>query len=154
MKKGKTSKINSFESLKVNYGTVDSKNLKSIYINIQSWVNPKIISENWNRIVCNLSREIKHSVYNNIDRSLFEEKTIVDLDLRTSGIVYGKKSFLNLEINLYTTEEIDFKSYRVKESIKKMVQKINSENFKNNQYFDFTLTKNGNLEKSGQEVYL
>lgn len=154
MKKGKTSKINSFESLKVNYGTVDSKNLKSIYINIQSWVNPKVISDNWNRIVCNLSREIKHSVYNNIDRSLFEEKTIVDLDLRTSGIVFGKKSFLNLEVNLYTTEEIDFKSHRVKECIKKMVQKINSENFKNNQYFDFTLTKNGNLEKSGQEVYL
>jgi hypothetical protein len=100
MKKGKTSRINNFESLKVNFGTVDSKNLKSIYINIQSWVNPKISSDNWNRVVCNLSREIKHSVYNNLDRNLYEEKTIVDLDLRTSGIVYGKKSFLNLIFSL------------------------------------------------------
>ena len=73
MKKGKTSRINNFESLKVNFGTVDSKNLKSIYINIQSWVNPKISSDNWNRVVCNLSREIKHSVYNNLDRNLYEE---------------------------------------------------------------------------------
>lgn len=147
MKKGKTSKINNFESLKVNYGTVDSKNLKSIYINIQSWVNPKIISDNWNRIVCNLSREIKHTVYNQIDRDLYEEKTIVDLDLRTSGIVFGKKSFLNLEVNLYTISELDFKSSKVRESIKKLVNKINYENFQNNKFFDFTLTKNGNLVK-------
>lgn len=148
MKKGKTSKINNFESLKVNYGTVDSKNLKSIYINIQSWVNPKVISDNWNRIVCNLSREIKHTVYNQIDRDLYEEKTIVDLDLRTSGIVFGKKSFLNLEINLYTISELDFKSTKVRDSIKKLVYKINHENFQNNKFFDFTLTKNGNLVKS------
>jgi hypothetical protein len=147
MKKGKTSKINNFESLKVNYGTVDSKNLKSIYINIQSWVNPKIISDNWNRIVCNLSREIKHTVYNQIDRDLYEEKTIVDLDLRTSGIVFGKKSLLNLEINLYTLSELDFKSAKVRDSIKKLVYKINYENFQNNKFFDFTLTKNGNLVK-------
>jgi hypothetical protein len=154
MKKGKTSRINSFESLKVNFGTVDSKNLKSIYINIQSWVNPKISSDNWNRIVCNLSRQIKHSVFNNLDRSLFEDKTIVDLDLRTSGIVYGKKSFLNLKINLFTISELDFKSMTVKDSIKKIVQKINNENFNSNPYFEFMLTKNGNIDKSEPQVYL
>jgi len=109
---------------------------------------------NWNRVVCNLSREIKHSVYNNLDRNLYEEKTIVDLDLRTSGIVYGKKSFLNLEINLFTLLELDFKSTQVKDSIKKIVQKINNENFNSNSYFDFTLTKNGNIDKSEPQVYL
>jgi hypothetical protein len=154
MKKGKTSKISSFECLKVNYGTVDSKNLKSIYINIQSWVNPKITSENWNRIVCNLKREIMHSVYNNIDTRYYEKKSIVDLDLRTSGIEYGKKSFLNLEINLYTVDEFDFKSFEIKESIKKMVYRINIENFQKNQFFDFTLTKNGNKVKTKSQVYL
>ena len=133
---------------------MDSKNLKSIYINIQSWVNPKISSDNWNRIVCNLSRQIKHSVFNNLDRSLFEDKTIVDLDLRTSGIVYGKKSFLNLEINLFTISELDFKSMTVKDSIKKIVQKINNENFNSNPYFEFMLTKNGNIDKSEPQVYL
>ena len=142
MKKGKTCKINSFESLKVNYGTVDSKELKSIYINIQSWANPKILSDNWNRIVSNFSREIKHSVYNHVDKDFFKENNIVDLDLRTSGISIGKKSFLNLEINLFINKEIDFKSYVVRETIKKFVQKINNENFKNNAYFEFTLTKN------------
>jgi len=154
MKKGKTSKINSFECIKVNYGTVDSKNLKSIYINIQSWVNPTIVTENWNRIVCNLSREIKHTVFNNLDRQLFQDKSIVDLDLRTSGIVFGKKSFLNLEINLFTNGEYDFKSYQIKESIKKLVYFINYENFKRNNYFEFTLTKNEVPTKSKSKVYL
>ena len=142
MKKGKTSRINSFESLKVNFGTVDSKNLKSIYINIQSWVNPKISSDNWNRIVCNLSRQIKHSVFNNLDRSLFEDKTIVDLDLRTSGIVYGKKSFLNLEITLFLrVNDEDFKSKKMKDHLKKLSKFIFDENFKNNDYFKFYLRK-------------
>ena len=114
MKKGKSVKLNLFNPIKSVYGTVDSKNLKSVYINIQSWVTPKIEQDNWNRIVCNLSREIKHSVYNSINQSIFKEKSIVDLDLRTSGISHGKKSFFNLEVNLYTNEELEFKSLEIK----------------------------------------
>jgi hypothetical protein len=102
MKKGKSVKLNLYNPIKSVYGTVDSKNLKSVYINIQSWVTPKQEYDNWNRIVSNLGREIKHSVFESINQKLFQEKSIVDLDLRTSGISHGKKSFFNLEINLYT----------------------------------------------------
>ena len=38
MKKGKSVKLNLYNPIKSVYGTVDSKNLKSVYINIQSWV--------------------------------------------------------------------------------------------------------------------
>lgn len=141
MKKGKSVKLNLFNPIKSVYGTVDSKNLKSIYINIQSWVTPKLDEENWNRIVCNLSREIKHSVYNSINQSIFKEKSIVDLDLRTSGISHGKKSFFNLEVNLYTNEDMDFKSMELKESVKSIVKVIFKENIKNNKYFLFSTTK-------------
>lgn len=141
MKKGKSVRLNLFNSIKTNYGTVDSKNLKSIYINIQSWVTPKEETENWNRIVCNLSREIKHSVYESINRNLFDERSIVDLDLRTSGISHGKKSFFNLEINLYTTSELDFKSSSVKDSIKSVVKTLYKNNIKDNKYFTFSLVK-------------
>jgi hypothetical protein len=141
MKKGKSVKLNLFNPIKSIYGTVDSKNLKSVYINIQSWVTPKIEQDNWNRIVCNLSREIKHSVYNSINQSIFKEKSIVDLDLRTSGISHGKKSFFNLEVNLYTNEEIDFKSLEIKESVKKIVKVIFKNNISNNNYFNFSTTK-------------
>lgn len=143
MKKGKSVKLNLSEKFKSVYGTVDSKNLKSVYINIQSWVSPKIELENWHRIVCNLSRELKHTVFDSIDETIFKKNSIVDLDLRTSGIGLGKKSFFNLEINLYLDEEQDFKSQQLKNSIKKIVHKIYSSNISQNNYFDFSLTKKG-----------
>lgn len=141
MKKGKSVKLNLYNPIKSVYGTVDSKELKSVYINIQSWVTPKYDTENWNRIVCNLSREIKHSVYNSINTKVFLEKSIVDLDLRTSGISHGKKSFFNLEVNLYTFTQMDFKSQEIKESVKVIVKNIFKNNIKENQYFDFSISK-------------
>ena len=142
MKKGKSVKLNLYNPIKSMYGTVDSKNLKSLYINIQSWVTPKFEHDNWNRVVCNLSRDIKHSVYNSINTELFKEQSIVDLDLRTSGISHGKKSFLNLEVNLYTTQEMDFKSPEIKNSVKQIIKNIFKENVIQNKYFDFSPSKN------------
>jgi len=142
MKKGKSVKLNLYNPIKSMYGTVDSKNLKSLYINIQSWVTPKFEHDNWNRVVCNLSRDIKHSVYNSINTELFKEQSIVDLDLRTSGISHGKKSFLNLEVNLYTTQEMDFKSPEIKNSVKQIIKNIFKENVIQNKYFEFYPSKN------------
>lgn len=141
MKKGKSVKLNVYSPIKSVYGTVDSKNLKSLYINIQSWVSPKFDHDNWNRVVCNLNREIKHSVFNSIDTELFKEQSIVDLDLRTSGISHGKKSFFNLEVNLYTTKEFDFKCPELKESVKKIIKNIVRDNVIENKYFDFSISK-------------
>jgi hypothetical protein len=141
MKKGKSVKLNLYNPIKSVYGTVDSKNLKSVYINIQSWVTPKKEYDNWNRIVSNLGREIKHSVFESINTKLFQEKSIVDLDLRTSGISHGKKSFFNLEINLYTNSELDFKSTEIKDSVKGIVKSIFRNNIQLNKYFEFSTSK-------------
>jgi hypothetical protein len=141
MKKGKSVKLNLYNPIKSVYGTVDSKNLKSVYINIQSWVTPKKEYDNWNRVVSNLGREIKHSVFESINQKLFQEKSIVDLDLRTSGISHGKKSFFNLEINLYTNSEMDFKSLEIKDSVKMIVNSIFRNNIQQNKYFEFSTSK-------------
>jgi hypothetical protein len=141
MKKGKSVKLNLYNPIKSVYGTVDSKNLKSVYINIQSWVTPKKEYDNWNRVVSNLGREIKHSVFESINQKLFQEKSIVDLDLRTSGISHGKKSFFNLEINLYTNSEMDFKSPEIKDSIKMIVNSVFRNNIQQNKYFEFSTSK-------------
>lgn len=148
MKKGKSVKLKLFNPIKSVYGTVDSKNLKSLYINIQSWVTPKDETENWNRVVCNLSREIKHSVFNSINTSIFQEHSIVDLDLRTSGISTGKKSFFNLEVNLFIKTPVDFKSKELKDSIKSIVKNIYKNNILNNNYFDFTVSKKSEVINS------
>jgi len=147
MKKGKTSKIDGFKNSKVLYGTVDSKNLKSLYLNLQTWVEPKYESDNWSRVIMNMSRSVKHSIYNNLDTSLFNKNYIVDLDLRSSGIQPNKKSFMNLEINLYLVESMDFKSNQIKKSLKSLVKQIYSEVLNNNTHFDFYLTKNGNYKE-------
>jgi hypothetical protein len=146
MKKGKTSKINGFRTSKVSYGTVDSKEFKSLYLNIQTWVEPKKEAENWTRVVLNMNRSVRHSVFNNINKELFDDKFIVDLDLRTSGLQMKKKSFMNLEINLYLTQEIDFKSIKLKKYLKNITKEIYSDVFNKNDYFKFYLTKNGNTK--------
>jgi hypothetical protein len=104
-------------------------------------VTPKQEYDNWNRVVSNLGREIKHSVFESINQKLFQEKSIVDLDLRTSGISHGKKSFFNLEINLYTNSELDFKSVEIKDSIKTIVKSIFRNNIQQNKYFEFSTSK-------------
>lgn len=142
MKKGKTAKITGFKSAKVLYGTVDSVNFKSLYLNIQTWVEPIKASENWNRVVLNLSRAIKHTLYENLDSNIFQDNFIVDLDLRSSGLSLGKKSFLNLEINLYNKNEFnDFKSKTIKDNLKKLTKDIFDDNFKHNEHFKFHLRK-------------
>jgi len=142
MKKGKTSRIVGYKTAKIVYGTVDSKSLKSIYINLQTWVNPKTEQDiNWERVILNTTRFIKHSVLESLDNSIFEKNFIVDLDLRSSGIYHGKKSFMNLEINLYLKEEMDFKSTILKNPIKKIVQNIFSDVINKHQYFEFSLSK-------------
>ena len=94
MKKGKTAKLNIFDDAKCYYGTVDSKNLKSIYMVLQTWVEPLDDYENWSKITGEIKRQILHTMLEVVDYTTFEKKHIVDLDLRTSGIQKNKKSFL------------------------------------------------------------
>ena len=148
MKKGKTSKIIGFKSAKVLYGTVDSINLKSIYINLQSWIEPKTYSDNWQRVISILNKTIKQTILEHINKDLFEENFISDMDLRSSGISRGKKSFLDLEITLYLKrKDIFFQSKEIKESVKDLTNFIIDENFKGNKYFRFYLTK---IKKTNQ----
>ena len=87
MKKGKSCVLKGYKNFKTSYGTVDSKNLKSIYINIQSWVEPKKSLENWSREVSFLNRLIKQLLLEISDKFIFHSKfrcdlkTLLDKDL-------------------------------------------------------------------------
>jgi hypothetical protein len=153
MKKGKTSQLNEFKTAKVIYGTIDSVNLKSLYLNIQTWVEPILECENWQRTVLNMSRGVKHSIHNTLDKLIFDDKFIVDLDLRPSGLNVGKKSFMNLEINLYVIQEnMDFKSLEIKETLKGITKQIFINNFLENEYFKFYLTKRDKSESKSLQT--
>ena len=141
MKKGKTSKLNGFTKVKTSYGTVDSRTFKSLYLNIQSWVTPKKNVENWSKVVSILNKEIKETITDNLDFNLLQSKFISDLDLRTSGLVVGKKSFMNLEITFFVNKNLEFKSLILKNHMQHMTSNIISHNFTQNHYFEFEKTK-------------
>lgn len=146
MKKGKTSKLNILKDAKCHYGTVDSKDFKSLYIVFQTWVEPKDEYENWNRITGQIKRQIQHTLLEVTDYSLFDKKQIVDLDLRTSGIQKNKRSFLSLEITLFLNKEnLDFKSIFLREKIKLMINSIYTDDLKNSKYFTLSKTKDKEL---------
>ena len=153
MKKGKTSQLSGFKTAKVIYGTVDSINLKSLYLNIQTWVEPIYESENWTRTVLNLSRSVKHSIYESINKTIFNDKFIVDLDFRSSGLNPNKKSFMNLEINFYLIQEdLDFKCNEIKESLQQITKQIFKDNFLDNENFNFYLTKNSKITEESLQT--
>jgi hypothetical protein len=152
MKKGKTVKLNGYKSFKSSYGTIDSTNLKSIFINIQTWVEPKEDFENWNRVILNMTRKFKHSILENINKQTFDTNFIVDLDLRISGLQLKKKSFMSLEVNLFVLEPIDFKSIKLKKQIKNLIKSMYGEVLSKNKYFKFYLTKNGNQKTIKKET--
>ena len=149
MKKGKTSKLNVFDDAKCYYGTVDSKELKSIYVVLQTWVEPLDEYSNWNRITGEIKRQMLHTLLEVVDTNTFERKQIVDLDLRTSGIQVNKKSFLNLEITLFVTNKtIDFKSIFLRDKIKQIIQSIYKDDLKNSKYFTLSKTKTKDFVKT------
>ena len=121
---GKEKKLFTDERFRVKYGTIDAVKLNAIYLNIESWVQPREI-ENFDSYIRIMRREIIVRIKDNIDTTTFNENFIVDLDLRSSGIHVGKKSFLNLECYFYIKDTLtDFKSKELKENIKEICDYI------------------------------
>ena len=52
---------------------------------------------------------------------------------------------MNLEINFYLIDEIDFKDIKLKKKLKTIINGIYDDVLNNNDYFKCYLTKNGNL---------
>jgi hypothetical protein len=81
---------------------VDYKNPTSVYVNISAWGKPTDeFGEQHQRTINLLRKDIKKYVYNNLPINFNKLKTIIDLDMRESGIMYGKKSYMSCEITLY-----------------------------------------------------
>ncbi len=103
IKKGKEIKMGkTYTNYKVNAGTVDFKNPTSVYINISAWGEPTDEStENYVSVISLLKKEVKKHIHNNLPLSFSKTRTIIDLDMRESGITYGKRSFMSCEVTLY-----------------------------------------------------
>lgn len=142
MKTGKEIKTSAFKEYNVSFGSVDNKNAKSVYVNISSWVQPKEDDDsiNYNRCIKNMNKKIRQTVYNllgSMDTFFLKEQTIVDLDIRESGIRYGKRSFMSCELTLYSNNEIPVNDEYMKEILNQIYSSVIKNVFENNDTFEF-----------------
>lgn len=146
MKKGKEIKMGkSYNKFKVTAGTVDSKNPTSVYINISAWGEPTDENtEHYVSVISGLKKEIKTFIYNNLPMTYNKNRSIVDLDMRESGIAYGKRSFMSCEITLYQTPRNGrlLMSTELKKSMVEITDKVIKEVFEKYEYFKFHKNKN------------
>ena len=140
MKTGKYIPLGTYNNVKIGYGTVDFKNLKTIYLKLNSWVQPENDTEDYNQTILRTRRKIKESIYNLKD-SNFKNQCIVDLDIRTKGIKLEKRSFMNLEITLYVEKQFDVKSKEIKNTIKNLLEYVINNGLIDKKLFNFNKSK-------------
>ena len=140
MKIGKYIPLGEYNNVKIGYGTVDFKNLKTIYLKLNSWVQPDNDSDDFDYTIQKSRRKIKEIIYN-LRNPLFKQQCIVDLDIRTKGIQLDKRSFMNLEVTLYVENTFDVKSKETKENIKKILVSILEEGLTSKNLFNFHKSK-------------
>lgn len=142
MKKGKELKVNQFKNYNVSYGCVDSKNPKAPYITIAAWADPRNEDETrYSRVIRNFDKKVRQTVYNFLDTSNTElfckDRTIIDFDMKESGVKFGKRSFAHCEITLYLKNEYSLSSDYMREIMTDLISDVIKNNFENNKDFDF-----------------
>ena len=140
MKIGKYIPLGTYNDVKIGFGTVDFKNLKTIYLKLNSWVQPENETEDYDTLIYKSRRRIKEMIYN-LKKPYFREQCIVDLDIRTKGIKLEKRSFMNLEVTLYVNKQFDVKSKEIKTLVKDIVEQTIDEGLSDKKLFNFYKSK-------------
>lgn len=140
MKVGKYIPLGEYNNVKIGYGTVDFKNLKTIYLKLNSWVEPSRDEVDFDELISKSRKKIKHKIYDLKDKK-FKQQSIVDLDIKTNGVKLNKRSFMNLEITLYVNEFFDVKSKPIKSEIKSFIERIIDDDLIDKDLFNFHKNK-------------
>lgn len=140
MKTGKYIPLGTYDDVKIGYGTVDFKNLKTIYLKLNAWVQPNNDKENFDELIRKTRRELKMTIYG-LNNEFFKQESIVDLDIRTKGIKAEKRSFMNLEITLYVNKFFDVKTKETKKSVNELMRGLIDGCLCDKNLFNFHKTK-------------
>lgn len=132
MKTGKFISIKTFDNFSTGYGSVNIKDLKSIYVDISSWVIPKSNNKNWEVFFSDLRREIILNLKDHLKKSSFFkcDHIIVNLDIKTNGIEPYKKSFLRCEITMFVKGQISITDINLKNEITYLTNQVIKDCFK------------------------
>ena len=142
MKKGKELKIKTDKNYNVVYGSVNNKTPKALYINISAWAELKNESDvSYKRIIRDSDKKIRQIIYNSLNSDIatpfLKDRTIMDYDIRESGLKYGKRSFVGCEITIYMKYEIPVNSDFLKPIVSDLINTIIDLGFEDNKYFKF-----------------
>jgi hypothetical protein len=92
-------------------------------------------------MIKNIDKKVKQELYflfnYNKSFNFINERTIVDLDIRESGIRFGKRSFMNCEITLFSNVETPVNSEHMKNVLTDVSNNIIKKVFENNETFTF-----------------
>jgi hypothetical protein len=142
MKTGKELKIDNFKNYNIVFGSVNNKHPKAVYINISAWAEPiDADEENYARTIRDINKKVKQSMYNSFTSDEYsdfmKERTIVDLDIRESGIRFGKRSYMNCEITLFLNSEISVNSEILRPTLDKVLSIVIKSTFDSSKIFKF-----------------
>jgi len=141
MKKGKFITIGVYNNVRLGYGTVDYKNLKTIYIQLSSWTQPSEKNNDVDKLISRKQKNIKDIIYI-LNSEYFKKESIVDLDIKTKGIKTNKRSFMDLEITLFVNKQFDVRSKEIKEFVYNLSKNIIDTILIDNSLFNFFEKKN------------
>lgn len=141
MKIGKFIPLGDHKDVKVGYGTVDFKNLKTVYVKMNAWVEPNNENEDFDKTISKARKKIKDFIREYNLGENFKKESIVDLDIRTKGIKMNKRSFMNLEITLFVDKFFDVKSSLIKNLLKTFTNESIDSCLADKTLFNFNKTK-------------
>jgi|TARA_R110000787_G_scaffold138521_1_gene252162 hypothetical protein len=102
MKLGKELTLTTEKPFNVRIGTVNNKEPRTLYLVLSSWVEPTEDLDDYQPNLNKIKKNIKRFLNTTVPSESFnKEKIILDFDLRSSGIVKNKKSFMSCEITLF-----------------------------------------------------
>ena len=140
MKNGKKIKLNNYKNIRLSYGTVDYKNLNSVYLGLKTWITPKN-EININKDSTSIRRNIIKYI-RNLETELFFNEPIVVIDIKENGVKRDKSSFLDIEITLFTKKDFMLRSNEIRSKIESILKDIIDHQFFDSENYNCKLTKN------------
>ena len=85
---------------------------------------------------------IKNRLFNTLDKHLFNVNiSIVDFDMRESGLTYGKRSYMNCEITLFQNHKFKIQEKIIQDSLNNILNEIITSVLNESKFFKFYKVK-------------
>ena len=128
---------------KLTFGTVNNSVPNTIYVVTSSWITPKEDDDavNYEGDIRLLKKEIKSALFQYISNKHSElldpNRIMVDLDIRSSGVKYGKQSYMNCEITLFNINKLPIHDVKMNQTLKRISRFMTYNIFDKNNTFSF-----------------